>query len=76
MNKYNVSELKKFVLGSQKFKKYYENITIKENNKKLKIIDNEIDKLKELVDNAKYYLKNNFNSPFWVGRVIRLFNWW
>ncbi len=68
-NKEDVSELKKFVLGSQKFKKYYENITIKENNKKLKIIDNEIDKLKELVDNAKYYLKNNFNSPFAIDIV-------
>ena len=63
-NKEDVSELKKFVLSSEKFKKYYESIVKKENNKKLKIIDNEIDKLNELIDNAKYYLKNNFNSPF------------
>ena len=53
-NKEDTVKLKKFVLGSEKFKKYYKNIVKKENSKKLKIIDNEIDKLKELVDNAKY----------------------
>ena len=62
-NKEDVSKLKKFVLGSENLKilrKYLK----KENNKKLKIIDDEIEKLEEYIDNAKYYLKNNFNSPF------------
>ncbi len=63
-NKKDLAELKNFVYASPKFKKYHENILKIEENKKLTIIDEEINKLENVVKDAKNYLQKNFDSPY------------
>ena len=63
-NKKDLNELKNFVLDSPKFKKFYENNLKIEEDKKLSIIDGEINKLENIVNDAKDYLQKNFDSPF------------
>ena len=64
LNKKDLAELKNFVYASPKFKKYHENILKIEENKKLTIIDEEINKLENVVKDAKNYLQKNFDSPY------------